>query len=482
MEREKHTTTQMEHVLRILCYVAGACYPKMLRRFRNTTVSVPYLQSLVEIKDFDFRDEVTVPETKEGYENEKVFLTHCVATWGREININISHIVEQADLAAANKPFQLYSEKTSKQFHLLLVDILQALQTALRELEANQSSTDGEPSDKFRTAQLAVALNGYALLKLSESNALRRHLKMIQPLLSDKLREHMVETVLVQPEEEADDEMREVQPHISKEGSLVLLYMSVWDWVRLQVVHFDAVEILLAYVHGRRFPHTPLLIKLLSVPPILDTTTRPVTNLPPQVSSQMLPWRDLFNEDSVFPKNCEEHIAMYDFLEETTGTAEVIVRLVKLWRERKAPYGKKRQLLVGPDMRVDSIKNIIAYMIENLKDDKLKVDRLPGRDEKKSAIQDLLHLTQNYANTNIWEEYGHGSIKGKAITMSLETLQSDMIFFTCLVAPVFKGTLHCEALLASFMTKEFEEPELRTIWGQMQVSFISHLFIRITSV
>lgn len=470
---------ETDHVTRIFCYIAGTCHLKMSRRFRNKTVSIPYLANLNEIKEFDFRSDIDIQQTKEGTANESSFLKTFVGPIGGRLNIPIPHIMEQAKLAENDQPFKLYTKDTYKEFHSLFMNILNAFQASLQRLKETRGS-DGAPiSADFRKAQLAAALNGYALLKLSESTALRKHLKNIQPLLAAKVKKRKQDSAPGGGDEADDDEFRAVAPFTSKEGVTMELYISYLDWIRLLVVHFDAIEIILTFVNGQYFPGgLPFLIKLLDIPPIVDDTAYLVTETT-RISSHLLPWHDLFHESGIFPKNTGNNAEVYDFLSETVGTAAVIARLNKLWKVRSSAYTKKR-LIASDDKRPESVKNIIKDIIQNFDDDKLKIDKLPSKVQRKENVTNLLDTAKHIQKDAKWKDIKLGSKSSLCTKISnlLDDLQDELPLFVYLAAPTFKGTLHCEACLASLMLQEVQDPEMKTIWKEMQVSCVPNLFIK----
>ncbi len=132
MPTEANSVPEMNHITRIYCYVAGACHAKMLRRFRNKTVSKPYLASLKAITVFKFKDDIDVPETTEGTQCEKEFLKSFVARSKGRLGIKIPLLEEQSALALGDKPFELYTKETAKEFHSIFTNIIEALENRLQ--------------------------------------------------------------------------------------------------------------------------------------------------------------------------------------------------------------------------------------------------------------------------------------------------------------------------------------------------------------
>jgi hypothetical protein len=76
---------------------------------------------------------------------------------------------------------------------------------------------------------------------------------------------------------------------MQRDGVPMPLWKSYKDWLRLMVVHFDAVEILNSYITGPHFNHDTISIKIL---------------MPPPVGGAMLPWQVLLKDSNHFPTEC----------------------------------------------------------------------------------------------------------------------------------------------------------------------------------
>ena len=84
---------------------------------------------------------------------------------------------------------------------------------------------------------------------------------------------------------EQDAELKAVHFSTTMNGMRIPLWTSYCDWLRLMVVHFDAVNILVSYVAQPNFDRN-ISIKILVAPPVDDA---------------LLLWKDLFNDPKLFP-------------------------------------------------------------------------------------------------------------------------------------------------------------------------------------
>jgi hypothetical protein len=90
-------------------------------------------------------------------------------------------------------------------------------------------------------------------------------------------------------EEGEDVNLNRVQPCVIRDNVLLPLWRSYLDWLRLMVVHLDAIAILTGYVSGQEFRYNDISIKIL---------------LPPHVGSSILSWSEFLNSKH-FPANIE---------------------------------------------------------------------------------------------------------------------------------------------------------------------------------
>ncbi|KJA14958.1 hypothetical protein HYPSUDRAFT_208271 [Hypholoma sublateritium FD-334 SS-4] len=476
MNNESDPNADTNHTTRIFCYVAGTCFPKMLRRFRNKPVSIPYYNALTDIKadDLEFIPSVTqIPIADTGIESERQLLKSFVLPTAGQLGISTPCIIEQAKLAADGKPFQLYTKDTYKEFHKLFVYVLTSFRNSLEFLKANKCTTDGALiPETFKNARLAVALMAFALLKLVESNALRMHLKLIKASLIFGIKKYQHDATPKPDDElddeldddELDDELQAVKPYVRKAGIASDLVTNYLDWLKLLATHFDAIQLIIRFVNGTYFKGTIISTKLLAIPPIMITkpvaSVTPVHGQAPRQLSQM-PWHELFADSGVFPLTGNETNAkIYDFLSETVGAAGAIDWAIKRWGERVPMRSGTRKLL--QDVRPNRSEKVVDELITVLTD--LKVERLPSPIDRAVTVKLLLDQLELIKKASPWVEPASETAACTEILRLFKELQADILVFRTLAAPQFKGTLHCEACLASFMCPDVQNSKVKPIW------------------
>ena len=411
---------------RLLLYVITTSYPKMLRRMKHKTLSIPYITSLEQVKIVPFDESLRLKASKEEIENDRLFLVRFLLPAIQEswLGLSTPKLFQQANLACEGSPFQLYTEDTCLEFHLLLSILLQKFRGSLEDLSKSRGkenvSTVG--SEAFKKHLLAVMLNGYALQRIARGSALPMHLQNITPMLNDYHRANLSTQVKERRGlgYEFDEELEAVQLSAIGEGGLRKpMWRSYVDWLKLMVLHFDAVDILIRHVTGPHFHYSSISIKIL---------------VPPPVDNTLLPWRELFTDSKLFPtKNVQDphstktNDEILEFLENATmsnpkESLTTAKSAEKLWIQR------------------DVEKTIIEIEL-------LKNSALPGI---KGCAEKLYNMLCGWKAQP--ESPGNLILD---ITHSIQSLCDNAKFFADLVkmndAPNFTGTLHCEACLASLI-------------------------------
>ena len=96
----------------------------MVRWLGHKTLSQPYIHSLELVKDVPFNESLRgQPSTRE-IASDRSFLL-LVLEGIDQLRTPIPHIHKQAKSISANQDFQLYNENTCKEFHFLLLELLQ---------------------------------------------------------------------------------------------------------------------------------------------------------------------------------------------------------------------------------------------------------------------------------------------------------------------------------------------------------------------
>jgi len=239
----------------------------------------------------------------------------------------------------------------------------------------------------------------------------------------------------IEEQEELDEDLKAVQPFVSKEGVEMPLWRSYVDWLRLIIAHFDAVDILVGYVTGPQFQHNNISVQILVAPP---------------VDQSLLPWRELFTDSTLLPTKTiwdplsgKDNAAILEFLNKALEPSSKAKAVKTFWRRQ--------------DLK-NTIKNL----------EKVKSSDLPGWEEcATNLIVKLEGLTSPpELDSNLFRE----------VSDDIQALWDSARFFSSLCnTQSFSGTLHCEACLASLLNKT--ENESKEISEQMKVGYVSNLFL-----
>ena len=437
-----------ELVTQLSKYITARSFKKMEHRFNNKSLSVPYFKALNQITMEQSiihsgrniggnRDQMEL-------ESDKLFLEDFVISFAKEhgfIGLDIPNILKLAsNLHSDDKILQLYSNETSVEFHRLLLYLLQKFQAALGQLTAcdptmaTTKDTNAEVPDYkkiFDENIRNVYIYGYGLLRLSRGRAFQLHLANIEPLLRDALDlgDEEEDDHKEGDQERYDDELEEIRPTLPQNG---VLPRSFTTWLRLMVAHFDATEIV-----------ARAIVKL-------NVDTVSVTILvAPETDNTLLPWRTLFshpylpNIDPGSDRDVPSHDDICAFLEEGISRAkaakyqhELVENALKAWSSpRRSEVIRNFHLLAidqGSDAKVHDVLSKIIKWETLLKQPSEKSNRKELSTDILSSIKKLKAELLGQCNRDI--------------------------FFSNLENMSFKGTLHCEACLASLLpsfTKHF---------------------------
>ena len=444
---------------RLLRYVVATCYPKMINRLNNQTWSQPYIDSLKRISTVEFdesrleRDRVSAKEI----DNDRQFLLNFFLPISSSLRTKVPKLIKQAENAKSNKDLQLYTEDTCEEFHRLLIELLDAFRGSLNNLKESrgdsESSTKG--SEKFKENVDFVALIGNALLRLSKGAALKMHMRTISSLL-DRIQRTPVPEDLEDEQGELDEELMAVQPFVSVEGALKPLATSYIDWFKLMITNFDAVNILHQHFSGKERKYDTISLKIV---------------VAPSVDGRLLPWRQLFTDSKLFPTStrCDNPSSRSANANADISNADILEFLEKA-------------------LKVSSkVKGIeTTWTNENLKNTKsslknLESSNVPGWSTHAKTLRDKVEQLKYSERTELGRRtivVREGPDDGellREITEGIQSLVDSATFVKSLTeGQIFLGTLHCEACLASLLSKSATVSE--DILEQMDVSYVSNLF------
>ena len=430
---------------RLLHYVVATCHRKMTRRLKHKTLSQPYIQSLKQVNTFNVDNSKFDKPSPQGTQNDRLFLTDFFLSTSPEFQSKFPTLLKQAKMES-NKDFQLYTEDTCAEFHGLLIFLLVRFEKCLEKLGELQGDEKVPTpcSKEFKESVELVMTYGYALLRLSRSAALQMHLKTIAPFLmhSNFFPQKEMPTpapVEAEGQEEFDEDLKAVQPFVNVNGVVqTRLWKSYVEWLGLVIVHFDAVEVLVRYFTGENLADRDISIHILD---------------PPRVGKRLLPWRELFDDSTLFPtKTKGAHMTnanILEFLENALDNASdshTQANVVsKSWSERNL------------NLTIDSLE-------------KLKSSKLPGWEESATGLLDTLKGLQKVPK--------RGSKLDLEISNDITAISQSGNFFATLASmnpENFGGTLHCEAILASLLSETANVSE--GLVAQMKVSYFPNSFL-----
>jgi hypothetical protein len=426
---------------RLTLYIIATCYPKILRRLESK-LSTSYINSLTQLSDIQFGQFQYEPPSKAEIENDRLFLVNFLAPTAADsrIQTQIPSILEQANLAEKGKDFQLYTATTCMEFHALFCELLLRFLQNLQALRIFRGNED-PPHDgcsEFKQRLFAVMYDGGALQKLAKGAALRMHLTNIEASLDQpKANETSRET-----QDERDEDLEAVQPFAKSVGKPMPLWKSYRDWLRLMIVHFDAVDILVGFATSPQFHYKTISLQVV---------------VPPTVNNELLPWRDLFAKPEFFPTgNTQDPFSNND-----------ILKFLESGVKASSPnYGKWAR-----EARRFWVTREVDATIMNT--DKLKKSALPGWP---SCVEKLL------ANLKDWKSQEHPSeFLSREITNLIQSLCDSSTLFSSLAKGLkFLGTLHCEACLASLLQDFLKDiaidSKFEDILARMKVTYVASGF------
>jgi hypothetical protein len=329
-------------------------------------------------------------------------------------------LIALVEVVKVNSSFKFYTKDTCAEFHALLIALLGRFKTSLMKLAKARGNAGvlTKGSDEFKAKIVVVLFYGYALQHLAKGAALRTHLQTIAPLLRSG--------GMPAPDgegEELDEDLKVVHPCTGVEGKTTPppLWMSYFDWLRLILSHFDAVDILTRYVSGAHFQHSAISVQILVAPP---------------AGKRLLPWRELLIDPTLFPQQATWDLLSAKAAANSNISNAMIVKFLDNSLESSSNAKSVKTLWGkwGKDKwnRIYTANDIVSHLkiVESFK--------LPGWGEyakKLLATFEVLKDTPK-PNSNLLQE----------ISNDIQSLCDNTRFFTSAIGDTqdFSGALHCE--------------------------------------
>ena len=430
-------------------YIAAMSCQKMLRRITHERVSEPYFQFLknVDVPILPIPSKsFPIPSASRGTARDKVeeekndrLLLDFILVCARYKSLDTDFPKIPNLLALAKSPiFPIYNNDISAEFHMLLLALLERFKKALATLTSCVDQ-GGSVVDAATDTQLY----GYGLLKLARGHAFRMHTEHIghwlkkpdptkarAPVPASSNAEDTVEDTVEDLEDE-DLQALKPLPNRDNEGAAPKTLTKSVDWLRLMVAHFDAVEIIIQHIWSPHFLYSEISA---------------MTLVAPSTSAALCPWEEVVDgylpepDAASVPSLTTSNTDLSKFLREnrdqallTKNISPLVDEALTLWNRRDNPdfsprvlHGKLLEIgaFVG-QFGGEGIRRITSdVLIEASK--QWKKDKSEANTQKvTSGIQDL------------HDRFFH--------------IPPGASFFSNLDNMKFKGTMHCEACLATLI-------------------------------
>jgi hypothetical protein len=332
---------------------------------------------------------------------------------------------------------------------------LDSLTKLVKSFNPDVSTTQSAFNDSLE----AVVSYGLALQKLSKSAALRTHLQVIEPILRAHHFDNTTTSIPVPKSEdeekkdeecdENDEELEAVQPFITsvedaKRGTIVPLWKSYGNWLKLLVVHFDAVDVLVRHFTQSRSTPITLSLQILVSPP-MDQSLLPIPQL---IESRHFPTKSQ-DENPITNK------AIGAFLEAAISTKARTRAVQKSWN--KVIGRSSSGLISSMDGALGQLSQLETSLFCS-----------------KKCSTDLSSKFKTWTSNSATPETSRDKLQlGNEITVIVnELVQATDFLKGDWVMKTFSGSLHCEACLASLLshqTTNVDTAGLTCTLAQMEV-------------
>jgi len=436
---------------RLLRYAIATCYPKIHHRLYDH-VSESYIHTLTLVKEFSFDSELKREPHQTEFKNDRTFLEHIFNSNTSAVTIPIPRIADLYKLhqGDANPDFELYTCDTCKEFHSLLVNLLESFRTSIRGLSTAAATKSYEDFKKHLSTAIST---GYALLAMAKGRAFQLHLETIEGLLMTFKQSIPVPNVVLNEEEgeeehseDLKEELEAIQQRTKEPKPLRKIYR---DWLQLMVVHFHAADVLYGYINRDLVNFDTISVKIL-VPP---TINRNLLNL-----EDILTDKDLFfpKMDMVTPggPSNENLFKFIQDAEKSFNAAHSLVKVASLigkdWkcREYASVIRQLRSIFkIADNNNWDSIAEDSKNIEKRVKQAEEATKTSPQVEEVAVDI-----LSEEATKTSPQVEEATVDIMISSLEDKLHTQRDDLRLPFQFAVTKLKGSLHCEACLSSMLS------------------------------
>ena len=445
--------------------VVAACFEKILFRMQSQ-FSTPYYNAILSLPDPNFKETLLEPGKKE-IEMEKTF---CSAlpdlVKAKLIGTSVTNLL--AVIPDSKGFVELYTKDTCQEFHQLFCELLKCFFESLTTLKSLK-----EPDRPVLDAAVRnVAIYGEALQMMAGGVGIQRHFQIVEGELCKfhhkRTRDVLNQTEALQnavTEEELEDvELQSVQPFFIRDGKALPMWKAAKDWLKLMVVHFDAIKIVSAHCNSAL--ETKFTIKIL---------------LAPEPDPKMLTWKDLLRDAKYIESETKKSIRK----DNPTPTTE---NIINFFEKNEAILGDTKGKSSIVDMK-QTINQLIqaSSSSEAVSPDDLTIMKSQLSNLRGGMSPDQEELTERIIG-KIEELKGIGdgsSTRGLlySIFEMLESMEASSLFIKRLrggsalsTGDRFSGVPHCEILLAALISMADSETSPLTLSDDVRQELsVSHI-------
>jgi hypothetical protein len=432
-------------LFRFMKYAVAASHPKINRRFVSPR-SKEYWQCFESVnpEDISFHDVQPALKRKRlriELENDRKFLIILgkgkIAPNYEEQFPNIANVVkelpnmtdETSPRAKVTAPghctttFELFNDTTWKEYHRLFMALMVQYRTLMKNIASE--ANDGGP---FEVNLDRAVETGHALLTMVKGRAFYLYLSTIAPNLSM----HFSEDSQIESEERDAEAGTTLWDPVEVDPSMVL-WKPFKAWVMLILVQLDAADALCAFVKQAELSNAEIDVKVV---------------YSPIVSAETIPLEDLLAQTDYIPDapitDPKTNAKLLDFVK-TANT-------LKSQAGRVASFKKKWD----PKHASDAKSFLQQILDETKKEHEEDGKQRNGGDDSKKIISELCSQIIELLSRSPQDAGADIPMKFSALEIELKDRQARYnLPFT--ERATFKGTLHCEAGLASILDKTTRE-------------------------
>jgi hypothetical protein len=399
------------------------------------TLSTPYLQFLQKTASLSssqfpqFKD-ITPERKKYKYlQADRRFFFHIFPYLGDDLRTQCPQLqlaLKQAD--TSGDPIKVYNKDTYMEYHYLLYELLKRFRESLDALLKLKKSGNFDDLDEY--VGLVMCL-GDALQAMVGGCVIEMHLKVLETALYKP--HHTM--VLENQEAEYDEELHQISETLP-------MWQAYRDWLKLMVVHFDAVRILIS--HMQRIGTTDVTIKVL---------------VSPSPGPDTLKWKEVLSNTRYF----DEGLILGG-----PPTRDIIAFLEK-WRDEQIKDGTK---VAHVQNAIDQLRSSSLIKNEDIDEivrmlSSLACCQSPG---SSAYTTDLINTMRSLTDKS---SKASEELINEVMT-KLQSLRDSATLFNKLDSLSFKGSLHCELSLACFMQPllSSKDPKYKIIVDELSVSCI----------